>query len=101
MGRRLTDRASIASVVWAVLGSLDTNFGSFLKDPWMVLVDVFLEVSNSNMTVYDFRTSHMNFTQNKHVKLDETCLHTHGHFKATLSNIMDVFGRLTSKFHKT
>ena len=43
----------------------------------------------------------MNFTQNEHVKLNETCLDTKGHFKATFSNFMDVLGRLTSKLHET
>ena len=32
----------------------------------------------------------MNFIKNEHVKLDETCLNTQGHFKATNSNVMDV-----------
>ena len=40
----------------------------------MVLGDVFLDVSNLNMIIYDFRTCNMNFIQKKHVKLDETCL---------------------------
>ena len=39
----------------------------------------------------------MNFMYKEHVKLNETCLDTQGHFKAHLSNIMDVLGRLTSK----
>ena len=42
----------------------------------------------------------MNFTQNKHVKLNETCLDTQGHFKAHLSNVMNVLGYLTSKLHE-
>ena len=42
----------------------------------------------------------MNFIQNKHVKLDETCLDTKDHLKANLSNVMDVHGCLTSKLHK-
>ena len=56
----------------------------------MVLGDVCPDVSNPNMIVYEFITSHMNFTQNKHVKLDETCLDTQGRFKETLANVMDV-----------
>ena len=57
----------------------------------MVDGDVFPEFSNPNMIVYDFRTSQLNFIQNKHVKLNETCLDTQGHFKATFSNVMDVW----------
>ena len=41
----------------------------------------------------------MNFIQNEHIKLDKTCLDTQGHFKANLSNFMDVLGLLTSKLH--
>ena len=89
MGRRLTHWASTASVVWAFLGSLDTKFGYFLKDPWIVL-RFRLDVSNPNMTVYVFITTHLNFIQNERVKLDETYLDTQGHFKATFSNVMDV-----------
>ena len=43
----------------------------------------------------------MNILKNEHVKLDETCLHTQGHFKATLSNVMDVLECLTPKLHET
>ena len=46
-------------------------------------------------------TYNMSFIQNKHVKLDETCIDKQGHFKACLSNIMYILGRLTSKLHKT
>ena len=53
------------------------------------------------MIFYDFRTYHMNFIQKKHRKLDETCLGTQGHFKAHVSNVMEVLGRLTSKLHET
>ena len=81
------------------MGSLGSNKGSFLKDPWMVLVDVCPDVSNPNIFVFEFRTTHMNFIQNKHVKLDETCLDTQGRFKAKLSN--DVLRRLTFKLHET
>ena len=56
----------------------------------MVLGEVFLDVSNPKMIVYEFRTYHMNFTQNKHVKLNKTCLDPQGRFKVTLSNVMDV-----------
>ena len=67
----------------------------------MVLGDVFPDVSKLNMFLYEFRISHMNFNQNEHVKLDKTCLDRNGHFKANLSNVMDVLGRLTFKLHKT
>ena len=43
----------------------------------------------------------MNFTQNEHVKLNETCLDTQGHFEEHLSNIMNVLGNLTSKLYET
>ena len=56
----------------------------------MVLGDVFPDVSYSNKLLYDFRTSHMNFIRKEHVKLDEICLDTQGHFKANLSNVMDI-----------
>ena len=81
--------------------SLHTDFGSFLKDPLVVLGDNFPDDSNPNIIFYKFNTSHMNFIQNEHVKLDETCLDTQGLFKENLSNIMDVLGRLTSKLHET
>ena len=101
MGRRLTHWASTASVVRAILGSVDIKFGSFLKDPLLVLGDVFPDVSRTNMTLYEFNTSHMNFDPKQTRKLDETCLDIQGRSKAHLSNIMDVLGRLTSKLHKT
>ena len=63
----------------------------------MVLGDVFLDVSNPNMIVYEFNTSHMNFIKNKHVKLDKTCIDTQDHFKANLSIFMTVLGRLNFK----
>ena len=66
----------------------------------MVLGNVGLSVSNPNMILNEFRISPMNFIQNEHVKLDETCLDTQGSFKATLSNVIDVLGRLTSKLQK-
>ena len=63
--------------------------------------DSYLDVSTQNMFLYKFRTYHMIFIKNEHVKLDETYIDTQGYFKAHLSNVMDVLGRLTSKFHKT
>ena len=73
-----------------MLGSFGSMKGSFLMDPWMLFGDICLDVSNPNMLVYDLMTSHTNFTQNKYIKLDETCQDTQGHFKARLSNVMDV-----------
>ena len=55
----------------------------------MVLGDVFLDVSNPNINVYDINTCNMNFIQNEHVKLDETFLDTQGLFKAYLLNFMN------------
>ena len=55
---------------------MHVTFGSFLKDPLMVLGDICPDVSNPNMLVYDFSTCHMNFIQNELVKLDETCIDT-------------------------
>ena len=92
MGRRLTHWAFIAFVVWALFDSLRHHEGSLMKDSWMVLGDVFPEVSNPNMLVYNFTTSHMKFIPNKHVKLDITRIDTQSHFKANLSNVMDVLG---------
>ena len=86
--------------VWAFLGSIDTMFGSFLKDPWLVLEDVCPDFSKPNMILYEFITSHMIFIQNEHVNFDETCLDTQDNFKEHLSNVMDVLGCLTSKLHK-
>ena len=42
----------------------------------------------------------MSFIQNKHIKLDETCIGTQCCFKENLSNVMDVLGRLTSKLYE-
>ena len=81
--------------------SLDSMFGCFLKDPWLVLWNVFPEFSNANTTVYKFITYHMNFVKNEHVKLNETCLDTQGRFKPHFLNIMDILGLLTSKLNET
>ena len=62
----------------------------------MVLGDVFLDVLNPNIRIYEVWTYHTNFIQNEHVNLYETCLDTQDHFKANLSNVMDVLGRLAS-----
>ena len=43
----------------------------------------------------------MNFIQNEHIKLDETCIYTQGYYKANLSNVMDVLGSLNFKLHDT
>ena len=83
------------------MGSFGYKHVSFLNDPWLVLREFFLDVSIPNMILYDFSTYNMNFTQNKHIKLNETCLDTQGYFKAHLPNDMDVLGRLSSKHHET
>ena len=75
--------------------------GSFLKDPWMVLGDVFLDVSKPNILVYKFVSYNIIFIMNEHVKPDKTCIDTQGHFKVNLSNVMDVLRRLISKLQKT
>ena len=43
----------------------------------------------------------MNLIQNEHIKLDETHLDVQGHFKAYLSNVLNVLGHLTSKIQET
>ena len=53
------------------------------------------------MFVYDLTICHINFIQNKHAKLDETHQGTQVHFKANLSNVMEILGRMTSKLHET
>ena len=67
----------------------------------MVHGDNFPDVSNPNMIIYEFWTYHMNFIQYKHVKVNKTFIDTQDRFKANLSNVMDVPGRLTSKLHET
>ena len=74
---------------------------SFIKDPWLVLGDICLDVSNVSMIIHDSLNSYMNLIQKEQLKLIETCLEKQGHLKATSSNIMDVLGRLTSKLHIT
>ena len=44
------------------------------------LGNVFPDVFKSNMNLYEFKKTHMNFTQNEHVKLDKTCLDKQGNF---------------------
>ena len=87
--------------IGAGLDSFWLNEGSFLKDPWLVLGDVCPDVSNPNIIVFDFRISYINFIKNEHIKLDETCQDTQGHFKANLLNVTDVIGCLISKLHET
>ena len=70
---------------------LGHHLGSFLKDIWIVLRDVWPGVSNSNILLYEFSTYHINLIQNESVKLDKTCLDTQGHFKEKFSNVMDVW----------
>ena len=85
-------------MVWAVVGNLDTNFGSSLKEPWMVLGDVYLDVSNQIILLYKFSTSHINFTQNKHVELDETFF---GHTKFFQGKQFKHHEGFKSKLHET
>ena len=56
----------------------------------MVFGDVLPDVSNPKIILYDFRTFHINFKQNKHIKLDKTYQDKQDPFKANLSNVMDV-----------
>ena len=92
-------------VCLSLLGPGPDNLGSregfFLKDPWLVLGDFHSDVSNQNMFVYEFRTSHMNFIKNEHLKLYETCKYTQGRSEANLSNVTDVLRCLTSKYHES
>ena len=67
----------------------------------MVLGDNLPNFSNPITIFYKLNTSHMNFIQNKHVEFDETCLDVQRHFKAYLSNVMDILGNLTSKLYET
>ena len=53
------------------------------------------------MFVYGFGTYHMSFIKNEHVNLYETYIDSQGRFKANLSKVMDVLGRLTSKLLET
>ena len=57
---------------WIALGSFGNKEGSFLKDPWLVLGEFYLDVSNLNMLVYEFRTSHINIIKNEQARLDKT-----------------------------
>ena len=66
----------------------------------MVLGDFWSDVSNLNISIYVFRTPHINSIKNEHVKINKTSQDTKGPFKANHSNVMDVLGRLTSKFIK-
>ena len=66
----------------------------------MVLGDIFPDVSNPNMILYEFITLHLNFIQKEHVKFNETCLNVQGRLKTYLSNTLDVLGHLTSKLHE-
>ena len=70
-------------------------------DPWIVLGDVFPDVSNPNIIYITLGNLYMNFIQKEHVKLNEIYQDTQGHFKANLSNVVDVLGRVTSKLHET
>ena len=83
------------------MGSVGHKHGSFFKDSWLILGDVFLDVSNLNMILYEFITAHMNFTENEHVKHDEALLNIQGYLKSHYSNDMDVHERLTLKLNKT
>ena len=80
--------------------SFNSREGSFLKDPRLVLGDFCPDVSNSNIFIYEFRTSHINFIQ-KNIKLNETCQDKQGRYKATLLNVIDILGPVTSKLHET
>ena len=78
-------------------GSLTSPRISSCKDPWMVLGDNFPDFSNTKTIFYEFNTIDMNFIQNKQVKLDETRLDAQGHFKAHLSNLIDVWPPKSTK----
>ena len=66
----------------------------------MVLGYVCPDVSIPNIILYEFIHCHLNLIQNEQVKLNKTHLDTQGHFMATLSNVVDVLRRLTSKHHE-
>ena len=67
----------------------------------MVIWDVFLDISDPNMLVYEIFTYNISFIQNEHVKFDEKRQDTQGNYKANLSKVMEILGQLTSKFHET
>ena len=100
-GCRLDNELSFASVDWdgprQPLTQMEVLPEGPLVGPWGCLPGRF----QSKYYCIQVRTSHINFIQNKHVKLDKTCLDTQGCFKANLSNVMDIVGRLTSKLHET
>ena len=77
------------------------SFGSFPKDPLIVVGDNFPDVHNPITILYMFNTSHMKFILNEHIRLDKKHLDVQGHFKAYLSNVVDVLGHLTFKLYKT
>ena len=62
-GRQLPMSRQLSPSLLTILGSLCSKKRSFLKEPWMVLRDVLLDISKPNMLVYEFRTSHMNLSK--------------------------------------
>ena len=94
-GRRVVRRLATAWLCWVQM------LGSYLRAPYGSYVESYVDVSTPNMCVYLFRTYHMSFIQNKHVKHDETYIVTQRCFKTSLSNDVNIFGRLTSKLNET
>ena len=58
------------------------------------------DISTLIILVNNFRIYHINFIQNKQVKLDRICIDTQCRFKANLSNVMEILECLTSKHHE-
>ena len=76
-------------------------YGYFFRAPCRTYMDSYTNISMQIIMVHEFRTYHMCFIHKEHVKLYETHIDTQGHLKVSLSNVMDILGRLTSKFHET
>ena len=95
MGCWLVRRLATARQCWSLSWYLP------LGPSWGSYVVSYRDISTANMFIYDFRTYHMSFIQNEHVKLDKIYIDTEGHFKENLSNVMDVLKRFTSKLYET
>ena len=97
-GRRPSHWLSIPSVGGTALDSVGHKHGSFLKDPWLVLGDSLPDVSNKNIIIYEFRTSHMSFMPKQTRK---SWWNRTRHTRSFQGNTFEHHGRLTSKLHET
>ena len=76
--------ASFWSVDFHYLAVLSSKLGSSFKASYEYYLESYPDISHQNMFAYNFRTYYMSFVKNEHIKLDETCIDTQGHFKANL-----------------